>query len=81
MRGRTESLGPVRICRMKTMVDIPDAELSDAVRFTQAKTAPEAVKIAIVDFNRRQRIRELVADAGTCPDMITVDELREQRHS
>ncbi len=64
---------------MKTMVDIPDAELSDAVRFTQAKTASEAVKVAIVDFNRRQRIRELAVDAGTCPDLITVDELREQR--
>ena len=64
---------------MKTMVDIPDAELSDAVRFTHAKTAREAVVIAIVDFNRRQRIRELASHAGTCPDLISVDELLEQR--
>lgn len=71
--------GADRICPMKTTVDIPDAELSDAVRFTHAKTAREAVVIAIADFNRRQRIRELAGHAGTCPDLITVDELREQR--
>ena len=64
---------------MKTMVDIPDAELSDAVRFTRAKTTREAVVLAVTDFNRRQRIRELAGYAGTCPNLLTVDELRDQR--
>ena len=64
---------------MKTTIDIPENELSDAMRFTRAKTKREAVVTAIADFNRRRRMAELVEYAGTCPDMMTVDELRSQR--
>ena len=64
---------------MKTTIDIPENELTDAMRFTRAKTKREAVVTAIADFNRRQRIAELVEYAGTCPDMMTVDDLRAQR--
>ena len=49
------------------------------MRFTRAKTKREAVVTAIVDFNRRRRMAELVKYAGTCPDLMTVDELRTQR--
>ena len=49
------------------------------MRFTRAKTKREAVVTAIADFNRRRRMAELVEYAGTCPDMMTVDELRAQR--
>ena len=64
---------------MKTTIDIPENELSDAMRFTRAKTRREAVVTAIADFNRRRRMAELVEYAGTYPDMMTVDELRAQR--
>ena len=64
---------------MKTTIDIPDNELSDAIRFTRAKTKREAVVTAIADFNRRQRMAELVEYAGMCPDIMTVEELRAQR--
>ena len=63
---------------MKTTIDIPDDELSDAMRFTRAKTKREAVVTAIADFNRR-RMAEFVKYAGTCPDLMTVDELLTQR--
>ena len=64
---------------MKTTIDIPEKELSDAIRFTRAKTRREAVVTAIADFNRRRRMAEFADYAGTCPDLVTVDELREQR--
>ena len=64
---------------MKTTIDIPDDELSDAIRFTRAKTKREAVVTALADFNRRQRMAELVKFAGTCPNMMTTDELQAQR--
>ena len=64
---------------MKTTIDIPESELSDAIRFTGAKTKREAVVTAIAEFNRRRRMAELADYAGTCPDLLTADELREQR--
>lgn len=64
---------------MKTTVDIPEAELADAMRFTRAKTKREAIVGAIADFNRRHRMAELIRHAGTCDELITVDELQKQR--
>ena len=65
---------------MKTTVDIPDDELRDAMRFTRARTKRQAIVTAIQDFNRRKRLAELIKHAGTCKDLVTVDELRAQRH-
>jgi hypothetical protein len=64
---------------MKTTVNIPDADLDDAIRFTHAKTKREAIVTAIQDFNRRKRMAELTRHAGTCKDLMGVDELRELR--
>lgn len=64
---------------MKTTVDIPESDLADAMRFTQAKTKREAIVAAIQEFNRRRRMAELVKHAGTCADLITVEELQSQR--
>ena len=64
---------------MKTTIDIPRHELSDAIRFTGAKTKREAVVTALAEFNRRRRIAALAEFAGACPDLMTVEELREQR--
>ncbi len=66
---------------MKTTIDIPRSELSDAIRFTGAKTKREAVVTAIADFNQRRRIAALAEFAGTCPDLMTAEELHEQRRS
>jgi hypothetical protein len=64
---------------MKTTVDIPDKDLEDAIRFTAAKTKREAIVTAIQEFNRRMRMAELTKYAGTCPDLIDVDQLLLQR--
>ena len=64
---------------MKTTIDIADHELEDAIRFTKANTKREAVVAAIADFNRRQRMAELVKYAGTCPDLVTPKEVQAAR--
>ena len=66
---------------MKTTIDIPERELADAMRFTNAKTKREAVVTAITDFNRRKRMAQLTKHAGTCEALITVEVLQEQRCS
>lgn len=53
---------------MKTTVDIPEAELKDAMRFTKAKTKREAVVRVLEEFNRRRRMAELVKYSGTSSD-------------
>ena len=60
---------------MRTTIDIPEEELEDAIRFTNARSKREAVVRAIADFNRRMRMAELVRHAGTCADLMTVEEL------
>lgn len=64
---------------MKTTIDIPDDELADAIRFTQATTKRDAVVIALRDFNRRRRMAELAGYAGTATDMMTTEELHARR--
>jgi hypothetical protein len=64
---------------MKTTVDIPDGELEDAMRFTRARTKREAIVTAITEFNRRRRMAELTKRAGTCPDLMTLEELQQMR--
>ncbi|MEO8623176.1 MAG: type II toxin-antitoxin system VapB family antitoxin [bacterium] len=64
---------------MKTTVDIPDGELEDAMRFTKATTKREAIVTAIAEFNRRRRMAELAKRAGTCSDIVSVDEIKRLR--
>ena len=64
---------------MKTTIDIPEKELEDAMRITRAKTKREAVVTALADFNRRHHMAELIDYAGTCPDLMTAEELRVER--
>ena len=64
---------------MKTTVNIPDADLADAIRFTKAKTKRDAIVTAIQDFNRRKRMGELTKHAGTCKDLLGVEELVRHR--
>jgi hypothetical protein len=64
---------------MKTTVDIPDRDLEDAMRFTNAKTKREAIVTVIQEFNRRKRMAELTKHAGTCKQLVSIEELLEQR--
>ena len=64
---------------MKTTIDIPDRELEDAIRYTAAKTKRDAIVRAVADFNRRQRVAELLKYAGTCSELFTIEDLQEQR--
>ena len=59
---------------IKTTIDIPDAALADAMRFTGAKTKREAVVKALEEFNRQQRVKDLIASFGTL-DFATNDEI------
>ena len=49
------------------------------MRFTQARTKREAIVTAITEFNQRRRMAELVKRAGTCSDLMTVEELQRLR--
>ena len=64
---------------MKTTIDIPEKELADAMRFTQAKTKRDAVLTALAEFNHRRRMATLVRHLGTCKNLMTPAELEQQR--
>lgn len=65
---------------MKTTIDIPDAMLEEAMRYTCAKTKRSAVITAIEKFNRLQRLRELNAKLkGTFVEFMTQEDLRVMR--
>ena len=65
---------------MKTTIDIPDATMEQAMKFTGAKTKREAVVTAMEKFNRLQRLRELNARIkGTFVDFMTQEDLKAMR--
>ncbi len=64
---------------MKTTVDIPDQELKDVMRFTQATTKREAIVTAIADFNRRRRMAALIEHAGKADSLLSPEELQALR--
>lgn len=59
---------------MKTTIDIPEGELRDVMRFTQAKTKREAVVKVLEEFNRRQRMAELAKYSGTFRDRFPAND-------
>jgi Arc/MetJ family transcription regulator len=64
---------------MKTTIDIPDAELREAMRITGAKTKREAVLAAIIELNRRHRAKSVVARFGKLDGFLTQEDLRRMR--
>ena len=58
---------------MKTTVDIPESELQDAMKYTKARTKRGAIVTALVDYNRRQRMAELVKYSGTSDAFLSND--------
>ncbi len=65
-------------CITKTTINIPSELLEDAVRLTQARTKTEAVIRALRDLVRRQRIEQLIREAGSSEFS---DEWEEARHA
>ena len=66
---------------MKTTVDIPDTTLSEAMRFTKAKTKRAAIVAALDEFNRRRRMAEATGILGTSTTCMTRDELMTARRA
>jgi len=66
---------------MKTTVDLPEAELAEAMRHTRAKTKTEAVSLAVAEYNRRQRLAKLAGKLGTFKDMMTRADLKQMREN
>jgi len=64
---------------MKTTIDIPDEELSEAMRHSGAKTKREAVVAAISEYNRRRRLEKIAARFGKSKTFMTQGELRRVR--
>jgi Arc/MetJ family transcription regulator len=69
----------VRLGVVKTTVDIPDAEIKEAMLHTGAKTKRAAVIIAITELNRRRRLQQLAQKFGSLDDFMTRAELRAMR--
>ena len=59
---------------MKTTIDIPENELKDVMRFTEAKTKREAVVRVLEEFNHRRRMAELVKYSGTFSNNFPTNE-------
>ena len=65
---------------MKTTIDIPEIALSEAMKFTGAKTKREAVVSAVEHFNRLKRLEKLNARVrGQFRDFMTPAELKAMR--
>jgi hypothetical protein len=64
---------------MKTTIDIPDNELKEAIKYTGSKTKREAVVIALIDFNKKQRLAALAKMLGTFKDFMTQEDLNVMR--
>ena len=60
---------------MKTTLDIPENELMDAMKFAKAKTKREAVVTAVMDYNRRRRMAELVRYSAVSDTLMSNEEL------
>ena len=67
---------------MKTSLDIPENELQDAMRFTGAKTKREAIVTALMDFNKRKRMAELVDYSAVSETLMSNEEIEnlDRRH-
>jgi hypothetical protein len=60
---------------MSIVVEVPEHEIEEAMRFTGAESEREALVIALTDFNRRKRLESLISQLGTFEHMISREEL------
>jgi Arc/MetJ family transcription regulator len=66
---------------LKTTIDIPNDVLADAMRLSGSRTKREAVLVALQEYNRQRRMADLARHAGSCSELMTVEELREARQA
>jgi Arc/MetJ family transcription regulator len=64
---------------MKTTIDISDQVMEQALLYTAAKTKKDAVRIAVEDYNRRQRLKRLAGQLGSFDGFLSPEELKKQR--
>ncbi len=64
---------------MRMVLELPEDEIQQVLRYSGEKSKRAAVIHALKDFNRRQRLRELTGALGTFKEFITPDELRRLR--
>lgn len=64
---------------MKTTIDIPEEVMQDALRVSGARSKREVVLNALRQYVQRKRVAELARHAGTCDDLMAIDELRRLR--
>ena len=64
---------------MRTNIVLDDRLVQEALALSGARTKREAIVTAITEFNHRRRMAELTKRAGSCPDLMTADELRQLR--
>jgi len=64
---------------MRLTVTLPADVLQETLRNTGAKNAAEAVRLAVLDYNRYQRRQRLLGRLGKSSDFMTQDELRRLR--
>jgi len=60
---------------MKTTIDIPENELNDAIKYAGAKTKREAIVQAVVEYNRRQRMADLIKYSGVSDTLLSNQEI------
>ena len=79
---RLDVASEMAICgSMKTTIDLPENELTEAMLHTKAKTKTEAVNMAVAEYNRRQRLAKLADKMGTFKDMMTRADLKKMREA
>ncbi|MBI5397352.1 MAG: type II toxin-antitoxin system VapB family antitoxin [Verrucomicrobia bacterium] len=65
---------------MKTVLDIPDKEMKQAIKNAGVRSKDEAVLIAVREFNRRRRLSGLAARLkGSLPGFMGQGELKTLR--
>jgi hypothetical protein len=65
---------------MKTMLDIPEKEMKQALKNAGVRSKDEAVLIAVREFNRRRRLSGLASRLkGSLPGFMCQDELKAMR--
>ncbi len=62
---------------MKTSVDIPEDELKDAMKYARAKTKREAIVAALVEYNKRKRMAELVEYSAVSETLMSNEEIED----
>lgn len=62
---------------MKTTIDIPEEELKDALKYAKAKTKREAIMTALLEYNRRKRMAELVQYSAVSETFMRNEALEE----